>query len=247
MSSNYNIDELKYLLADHITGQISEEDKKAVDKALLESEELRNLYQEMSSALQYISDVKFEDPSPQYWSSLLPRIHQKIEERENKSFSWGKIALTWKILIPAAAVLLIAVIYYLAGPVDPGITKDDNIKEQINTDTSREQIKNKSNELPEDDKTAKDKRSSPDTKQKKNPIRHFEQDNIVKDEQPLKDNNDLQQEPLKESITAMDIEETSIFGSGEAAGLDEETENELKKLNEYEKESLLQELEDINL
>ncbi len=55
------------------------------------------------------------------------------------------------------------------------------------------------------------------------------------------------QEPVKDEQFAIDIEETSIFADGEGAGFDEETENDLKKLNDYEKEVLLQELQNSNM
>jgi hypothetical protein len=44
-----------------------------------------------------------------------------------------------------------------------------------------------------------------------------------------------------------DIEDTSIFAEGEASGLGEDIENELSKLDDHEKSSLLEQLENSNL
>jgi hypothetical protein len=250
MNKNYNIEELKYLVADHLSGQISAGDKEALEKALGESAELRGFYEETKKTLEFVRDVKFEEPAPQYWNSLLPRIHEKIDKRQSEAFSWGKISSVWKILVPMAAILLIAIIYYIAKPKDPGITKDvpkQNI-EEIKKDPSREQIEKKDeNVKPEIDNTAKEERRIPESIPKKRKLILLEENSIVKGEHLPQDRERPDEEPSNGSLTATEIEETSIFGGGEAAGLDEETENELKKLNDSEKRTLLQELEDINL
>ncbi len=249
MNKKYNIEELKYLIADQLTGEISKEDNEALESALLDSAELREFRDDMKKTLDFVQDVKFDEPAPQYWNSLLPRIHQRIEERETNSFSWDKVASMWKILVPIAAVLLIAIIYYIARPVDPGITKEEPKIEELKKDSSREQIEKKDKEVtPETkpDNKVKDERKAP-VDGSKTKVPKFNKENIVKDEQSPDNIEEPLNDPSKDGFTVIDVEETSIFGNGEAAGLDEETENELKKLNENEKKSLLQELEDINL
>ncbi len=67
--------------------------------------------------------------------------------------------------------------------------------------------------------------------------------NIVPENDPKVEN----QETVKDEQLASEIDETAIFADGEGAGFDEETENDLKKLNDNEKETLLQELENTNL
>src|SRR4030095_4019705 len=116
MSSKLNIEELKHLIADYITGQSDEQEKALVEKALSESAELRELYDEIKKTLEFVTTVKAAEPPEQYWNSLLQRIHQRIEAEEARKFSWDKVPAVWKVLVPIAAIVLIALIYYLVKP-----------------------------------------------------------------------------------------------------------------------------------
>lgn len=90
MNTKYNTEEIMMLIPDYITGNISSSDKALVEKALSESAELTELYMDMKSSVGFIDSVKQAEPAPQYWNTLLPRIHERIEERQNKGFSWEK-------------------------------------------------------------------------------------------------------------------------------------------------------------
>src|SRR5688500_3832424 len=118
MNNKLNIEELKYLVPDYITGQISDPDKAAVEDALKQSAELREFHNELKSTFEFVGTVKFEEPSPQYFNNLLPRIHQRIEEQEAKKFSWDKVASFWKVLVPVAAIVVIALVYYMVKQSD---------------------------------------------------------------------------------------------------------------------------------
>ena len=152
MNSNNNIEQLMQLIPDYITGEISSSDKLMLEKAMNESAELRELYNEMTGTLAFVRrHVKLKEPPEQYWNSLLPRIHQRIEDKESKAFSWDKIPSLWKVLVPIAAVVLIALIYYLVKPSDTQITKDKEI-ENIKKDTNKDNIENKNNDNKNDNK-----------------------------------------------------------------------------------------------
>lgn len=248
MKKNHNIEELKYLVADHLTGLISKEDNDVLEKALQDSVELREFRDEMKRTLEFVKNVKIDEPSSNYWNSLLPRIHQRIEENESSSFSWDNIASLWKILVPVAAILLIAIIYYIARPVDPGVTKDEKTIEEIKKDSSQDKIEKKSEGVtPKTGNTVKEELPIENRRIDKKKLNKTDQKNIVKEEAPLIDGKEPNQEPVNENLASIDIEEISVFGSGEAAGLDEETENELKKLNDNQLQSLIQDLEQVNL
>jgi len=252
MKSNINIEELMQLIPDYITGQIDENDKRMLESAMNESAELRELYNEMSGTLAFVNNIKFVEPSLQYWNALLPRIHERIEQQESKKFSWNKIPNLWKMLVPIAAVVIIALVYYLVKPSGVQMTKDENKIENINKDTNKDKIENnkEDNKLPENSKEGlvkeDEKHKSDDDARKDIKINKTDNYNLVKEETVTNDSNYKEQEPLNGDYTS-DIDETSVFSTGEGAGLDYKTEDELKELSDTEQNSLLKQLEKSNL
>ena len=253
MKSNLNIEEIQLMIPDYISGELSDEEKALVEGAMKESAELRQFYSEMKETFNFVGSVKFTEPAPQYWNSLLPRIHEKIESRESKAFSWDKVSAIWKVLVPIAAVILIALVYYIVKPTNTQLTEDKKI-ENIKKDSSKDndnnpkeekqvEKKNENNLTNEQDKSAE----KHNVILKRNNIQ--KNDNIVKDEEKSVNNNDVVKETVKDEQLAVDvdIEETSIFATGEAAGFDEEIENELKNLNDSEQSQLLDEIINSNL
>lgn len=256
MNTKYNTEEIMMLIPDYITVNISSSDKALVEKALSESAELTELYMDMKSSVGFIDSVKQEEPAPQYWNTLLPRIHEKIEERQNKGFSWEKLSVVWKVLVPVAAVILIALVYYIVKPSNVQLTEDKKIEHKLNDTTGKQNYENnqqekirdnrdnlvKDNETPEKIKDEIKYRKSVNKTDKKN-------ENLVKGNTPEENKETPRKELINdEQITEdIDVEETAVFASGSAAGLDEDTENELKELNSTEKEKLLEELLNSNL
>lgn len=255
MNNKLNIEELKFLIPDYITGQINDADKTVIEKALLESPELREFHNEMKGVFGFVDKVKFEEPSPQYWANMLPRIHERIEKQEAKSlssgFSWGKISAFWKVLVPVAAVILIAVIYFAIKPSETQMTKDDSRKkENIIKDTNSDRQKINKQEDTNDKKSPENiVKEKPEQniekviKKRKSPVNN--EGNFVKEETPEKPEEE--QIPVKEEFTAIEVDELSVFATGEGAGFDEEIENDLKNLNNNEQNLLLKELENSNL
>ena len=253
MKSKLNIEEIQLMIPDYISGELSDKEKALVEDAMKESAELRRFYSEMKETFNFVGSVKFTEPAPQYWNSLLPRIHEKIESRESKAFSWDKVSALWKVLVPIAAVILIALVYYIVKPSNTQLTEDKKI-ENIKKDSSKDndnnpkeekqvEKKNENNLTNEQDKSAE----KHNVILKRNNIQ--KNDNIVKDEEKSVNNNDIIKETVKDEQLAVDvdIEETSIFATGEAAGFDEEIENELKNLNDSEQSQLLDEIINSNL
>lgn len=262
MSKKLNIEELKYLIPDYITGDISESEKAMVETALKESAELCEFYNEMKETFTFVGSVKQEEPSPQYWGSILPRVHERIDADAEKKFSWDKIAAIWKVLVPIAAIVLIAVIYYLVQPSNTQLTKEDKKvieekKENINKDTNKQKQESnqpetnpgetKDNNVKQNENNLVKELPAPYYREKRavhepNPV-NGNDENIVKEENTNDDDILL---PVNGDVASLELEETSIFTSG-AAGLDEETEDDLKKLDNKELDKLLLELENSNL
>lgn len=261
MDSKLNNDEIKFMIPDYITGTLNDTEKALLDEALRNSSELREFYNEMKSTFELVSSVEFSEPEPQYWNSLLPRIHDRIDSRENKGFSWDKISAVWKVLVPIAAVILIAVIYYITRPSNIQLTEEKKTEElkkteQIKKDTSKDET-NSNIENIEQNKITEEKKSENIVKKQsvpENKSNLIRKNNIRPDNATAK--NEIKEtqeiikelpEDVKEEQLAADIEETSLLADGGSAGFDEETESELKKLNNNEQQLLLEELENTNL
>lgn len=251
MKDKFNIEEIQLLIPDYISGGLNDSERVLVEIAINESAELKKFYDEMNETFSFVSSVKFTEPAPQYWNSLLPRIHEKIESRETKGFSWDKVSAVWKVLVPIAAVILIALVYYIVKPSNTQLTEEKKI-ENIKKDSSKDnnEIKEKQVENKKEDNLTNEQDKSVEKQNiiiKRDNVKR--NDNIVKDEEKSVNNNDLVKETVKDEQLAVevDIEETSIFATGEAAGFDEEIENELKNLNDTEQSQLLDEIINSNL
>lgn len=253
MNNKLNIDEIQLMIPDYIAGGLSEEDKALVESAMKESVELKQFYSEMKETFNFVSSVKFTEPAPQYWNSLLPRIHERIEIREAKGFSWDKVSAVWKVLVPIAAVILIALVYYIVKPSNTQLTEDkkiENIKKDSSKDNDSSPKEEKQIEKKNEDNLTDEQDKSTEKQNiiiKRDNVKR--NDNIVKDEEKSQNNNDVVKETVNDEQLAVDvdIEETSIFATGEAAGFDEEIENELKNLNDSEQSQLLDEIINSNL
>lgn len=261
MNNKINIEEIMMLLPDYITGNISNSDKNLVQNALKDSDELNALYNQMKGALNFAQSVKHSEPAPQYWNSLLPRIHNRIEEKKENGFSWEKLSALWKVVLPVAAIILIAIIYYIIKPSDIQLTDDkksDEKKiEKIQNDSAelyKKTINNEKEELAQDDKKT-NKIGNKENKQFKQQNNKMVKKYLPKNnENILKEDKSVQDEEIQSpDITNndqladdIDLESESIF-NGESAGLDEDTENELSKLNNKEQYELLNELKEVNL
>ena len=265
MNTKLNIDELKFLVPDYVTGDISDSDKLTLEKAMNESQELAEFYLQVKDTFSFVSTVKTEEPQPHYWSSLLPRIHQKIEEKNSKPAVLDNIISYWKVIVPVAAIILFAVIYYSVKPTDSGIVKDVKnpvISNDSNNNKSDNDIKINNDKITEESNSSEDnnsidnkasdkqvKNNANNTKKKYSLPRNSDE-KIVK-----KENRDKYENPdeIKETFTdqaldqALDIDEEYIFAGNESLGLDEELESDLKKLNDSEKNTLLEELINANL
>ena len=261
MRNKSDIEKIKLLLPDYVTGSLSGEEVRMVKNAIDASEEVRNLYLDMKNTLEFAGSVKYEEPVPQYWNNLLPRIHKKIEEREQKSLAKNPISYIWKVLVPVAAVILLFVIYRISFTPDTEITE----KEQKNTVNENVEKKDTiGQKTPAERKIEKQVTPEPNREnianknEKPRSIRHHKRERIQKRENLANKTNDFEKTLSKEDIrkenitikdlaSIADVDALSIFGAGTPGTFDEETENELDKLDENEQDNLLQELSNSNL
>jgi len=253
MKNILDIQKIKLLLPDYITGSLSEEEALMVKNAIGASEEVKNLYLDMKNALEFAGSVRYEEPAPQFWNNLLPRIHEKIDEREQKRLDKNPLSYIWKILVPVAAVILIFVIYKISFTPNTEISEKEqkninnekvekkdtvtNIEKPVRPEPNDENIANENNEKPRN-------------------VRHYKTEKMQKREVLANKTNDFEKPVSKEDIgkinnkdlaSIAEMEELSIFGAGSPGTLDEDTENELNKLGKKEQDKLLEELPNSNL
>jgi hypothetical protein len=247
MDNKINIEEIKYLIPDYITGSLSQEEAKLAEEAIAKYPEINSLYNEMKAAFEITKNVKYEEPAPQYWNNLLPKIHQKIEERETSGVK-NPFAVIWKILVPVAAVILLFLVYQIYFN-----TSDNNVNNKIlvKTDSVKQQYNIKKDKTPVIKEDNKQTVESVNVKpQKKNKIRISKQDNVNVPEEkrdmevPDKENMIELQEQDNDDFASL---ESLILGAGEKGTLDSDIEDDLQNLSNNEKDKLLEQLEKTNL
>jgi hypothetical protein len=249
MKNKTDIEKIKLLLPDYVTGTLSGDEALMVKNAIDASEELKNLYLDMKNALEFAGSVKYEEPASEYWNNLLPRIHEKIDEREQKSLAKNPLSYIWKVLVPVAAVILIFVVYRIS------FTPNSEISEKEQKNTNKEKVERKDtverkNEVEKNiEKQATPKLNEENIASENNKprnIKHHRTEKIQKREDLANKTNDLEKTVSKEDIgkinnkvlaSLAEVEEFSIFDSGTPGTLDEDTENELDKLNKNEQDN----------
>jgi len=243
---NKNIEEIKLLLPDYISGNIESGDKKLVEDAFENSPELQELFNEMTGTFGFVSKVKFKEPDTLYWTNLLPRIHERLEKTEERKFSWEKVLSYWKVFVPVTAVILLAVVYFTVLNKNDESTITEKKIEKI--DTSRKIENTEKKEI------VKDNNTNTTEQEKKIPVdkkilKHYPSKYDKTDEKPVQDKilkeTPKQEEP--ELYTEIDIEEEAVFTGGTAGMVDDEIESGLNTLNRNEQDELLKELINSNL
>jgi hypothetical protein len=250
MKNKFNIEEIKLLIPDYVSGSLTEEENSLVKNAIDSSDELKELYLDMKNAFEYADTIKYEEPAPRYWNNLLPKIHEKIEAREQQSLAKNPISYIWKILVPVAAVVLIFIIYKISFTPDSEISQNQDRKIQEEKTVTKDTIKEEISPLQTKDEI-KPEITKNNVLYKKTKTNAVDYENI---EQP--DMNDKEQVKENEiKISANDEnedfaslgEELSIFGAGEQGTIDDDLDNELEKLSSSDQENFLEELSNSNL
>jgi len=129
MKNKAEIKTIEKMLLDYVEGNLNSHDLEKVTEAIAHSPELRSLCDDIMRTLNFMKDRRIEQPSPHYWSNLLPRIHERISRK--KALILYPPKYWWKILIPAAAVFMIFIVYKTV--ITPGsqVTFQEKVIEKI--------------------------------------------------------------------------------------------------------------------
>lgn len=244
MKNILNTEEIKLLMPDYVTGSLSEEENSAVKYAIENSNELKELYFDIKNALEFTSSAEFEEPPPQYWNNLLPRIHQNLDAQKQHSLAVNPFSYLWKILVPVAAVILIFIIYRISYDPEQDITQkqDNNVQQEdiVTKDTVKKEIetlrsgdsiefvKTYNNTVPRNKKYVK--------KYNIEQFENYEFENFAETNILVNENGQ------KSEFASLAIDELTIFGAGAPGMLDEDLNDELEKLNDADHEKFLKEL-----
>lgn len=244
MKNKLNIEEIKLLIPDYVTGSLSDEESSAVKNAIDNSDELKELYFDMKNAFEFTDSVKYEEPSPQYWNNLLPKIHRKIEEREQQSLAKNPLSYLWKILVPVAAVLLIFIVYRISYNPAPEITQKEENKFQQEKIITKDTVKKEIKQLQTEENTEPVITKNNTVRRKKTDIKKtiIEQVEINDNEKITKTDILVNENEHNGDLAFLAIDELTIFGAGAPGILDDDINDELEKLNDSDRETFLEEL-----
>ena len=128
-----NIEKLMHELPDYINGSITDDELRREIKNEIDSNpEFRSEYESMKSTFSFLGEAALHEPSPFYFTNLLPNINKRIDAIESKHESvmpaWLINAL--KFAIPVVIIILGYFIYtQITGSDDPSkeqMTHDKN-------------------------------------------------------------------------------------------------------------------------
>jgi len=254
MKNKINIKEIQILLPDYITGSLNSEEVKVVEEAIRTNTEISKLYNQMKGAFEFVESVKQVEPVPQYWNNLLPKIHERIEAKRNKKIFNIFESVIWlfkspvfrRVLVPIAAVIIIALIYRVAFISEKQYTeKKENIIEKP---------ENKQEQVPQINPQNENKEEANKIEKTKNVIQtpriHFKMNKPeYAEKETLKGENDkdILDKKLIEEFASMDINEINNISVQEVVGQSEELEREVEMLSNNEKDDLLKDISNLNL
>lgn len=248
MNRKIDIEEIKLLLPDYITGTLGAAESDIVENAIKQNAEISKLFRDMKNALDFVNTVSFSEPSPRYWNNLLPRIHERIDQKEEKKFLKA-IPLWWKVAIPVAAVILIFVIYRISHAPDEDFTqkKTEQVKESVSSEKRTTQNRADStqiviNELNTTEKEMQNKEVQVNRRRKSGNT-----DEIKSETLEDQTGNQSSSDKLIEEIASIDAYDPFGLTESETTGVDEEMENEIERMSPREKDVLLEEISNSNL
>lgn len=97
---------IKYLIPDYFSEELSTKDKQIISEHLKSCSKCNYGYVQLGKLFDQLKNEKLQEPPHQYWINLLPKIHNRIENK--KSGFTGEFIK--KVSIPLAAALLAIII-----------------------------------------------------------------------------------------------------------------------------------------
>jgi anti-sigma-K factor RskA len=102
-------EEVRNSLADFALGRVRDDERTVIEQHLVRCAECSADLDGVKSLASDLPTVQLDPPPEQYWISLLPRIHERIEAQSIRRRWFPVWAFRWAV--PAAAAILVAVIF----------------------------------------------------------------------------------------------------------------------------------------
>ncbi|MDI6766507.1 MAG: zf-HC2 domain-containing protein [Bacteroidota bacterium] len=106
-----NCDKVKFQLPDFVRGNLSNQDQVIVIEHIKKCESCRSEVDSLSEVIQVIQQENTWSPADNYWLSLLPRIHKRMEERSK--LIMPKLLIKYAVPVMAAVAFIIITLEYL--------------------------------------------------------------------------------------------------------------------------------------
>jgi len=88
------------------------DDVRTIEDEIKTNESFRNEYEEIKSSFSFLNEVRLEEPPEHYFSTLLPKINERLEatHKHEEISIWEKLFSYWKFAIPVVPIILIFII-----------------------------------------------------------------------------------------------------------------------------------------
>ncbi len=124
------------LLPDYVRGILDKGDLTRVEEHLRSCLVCQTELAEVKEILATIEQAGAEEVPKGYFSTILPRVHQRLDQRTH--FDWGKNAVLNKIVLPLGAAIVVAVLLWRIPMPNGATVKDETLLAAVDSATSDE-------------------------------------------------------------------------------------------------------------
>lgn len=97
--------DIKHTLTDYLRGKVSQDEYRHISDHLADCQSCRSEAEELSAFIELVKDEKTWAPSDAYWTNILPKIHQRLQNRK------GKYLPDWvaRFVLPLSAAIVLII------------------------------------------------------------------------------------------------------------------------------------------
>lgn len=134
-NNNKRYEELLFDLPDYISGKIIDRARiSEIENQIKSDAEFRSEYENLKLTFNTLENIKFEEPSDAFFNNLLPKIHQRINEKESpqehKVSIWDRFFPVLKYVLPVLVLITFVYIYNIDNSTV--VNKFDTLTSQSN-------------------------------------------------------------------------------------------------------------------
>lgn len=133
MKNKNKIEYLLINLPDYIDGKIKDTDLiREIENRIKTNADFRDEYEKIKNSFSFLKETKFEEPPAHYFSTLLPKINERLEatQKHEEISIWEKIFSYWKFAIPVVPIILVFIILKI-----DVFNPDETLKKDVQNET----------------------------------------------------------------------------------------------------------------